>query len=386
MAKSSQITTGLKYLLAPKSAKLGAVLVVYGDEGFLKQEVIAELQRQILGAHEDEFSATTFIGNESDWKDVVDALSTVSLFGSGKRLAIVREASGKPGKAKREDKADDDSDDSRESLEDAKDSGFISRFRPQLEQWVERPASGSVLILDAMIWPGNTKLAKAVAAKGLTIDCRVPEKGGEKNAFLSDARKWLIARSKRVHGAELQPAAADLLFDLLPLNIGMLDQEVAKLALYVEAGEKIDRELIGKYVGDWRTRTTWEMIDAMADGKAAEALRQLHLLLLAGDHPVALFGQIGYTLRNLAAAASLIAQAEARGQRPSISGALKGAGFKWKFEQAERQLKQIGRDRAGQLNEWLMDADLALKGHNSSGSGARLELERLIVRLSTAFK
>jgi DNA polymerase III subunit delta len=108
------------------------------------------------------------------------------------------------------------------------------------------------------------------------------------------------------------------------------------------------------------------------------------LLMLAGDVPVALFGQIGYTLRNFAAANTLIAQAEARGQRLPIVAALKQAGVKWQWDKMERQLKQIGRDRAGKLNDWLIEADLALKGYNSSGPRARLELERLIVKLSAA--
>jgi DNA polymerase-3 subunit delta len=389
MAKSTSSISGLEYLLKPTDFAPKPVCVVYGDEGFLKQEVISGLRRQALGDGEDEFSVTSLIGNEAEWKDVVDALSTVSLFGDGQRLTIVREASGKPGKAKKDDNADGDkSNESKEDDEDESkepgDSGFISRCRDQLEHWVGKPVAGSVLILDATTWPGTTRLAKAVAAKGLAIDCRVPEKGAELNSFVNQAKKWLIARAKSVHGAPLEPAAADMLFNLLPLSLGIIDQEVAKLALYVQPGSKIDKELVSQHVGDWRTRTTWDMIDAMAEGRAAEALRQLHLLMLAGDVPVALFGQIGYSLRNIAAAASLVAQAEARGQRLSLTTAFKEAGAKWQFEKLERQLKQIGRERAQKLNEWMMDVDLALKGHNSSGLGARLELERLIVRLSTA--
>jgi hypothetical protein len=49
---------------------------------------------------------------------------------------------------------------------------------------------------------------------------------------------------------------------------------------------------------------------------------------------------------------------------------------------AEAQLRQIGRPRAKQLYRWLLAADLALKGHNSSKDRARRELETLIVRLS----
>jgi DNA polymerase-3 subunit delta len=56
----------------------------------------------------------------------------------------------------------------------------------------------------------------------------------------------------------------------------------------------------------------------------------------------------------------------------------------FKLANAERQLRQLGRERARDLTGWLLAADLAVKGHNSADARARIELERLIVRLSSA--
>jgi len=44
----------------------------------------------------------------------------------------------------------------------------------------------------------------------------------------------------------------------------------------------------------------------------------------------------------------------------------------------------VGRPRAHQLRRWLLDADIALKGTSSAPARARLELERIVVRLATA--
>ena len=55
---------------------------------------------------------------------------------------------------------------------------------------------------------------------------------------------------------------------------------------------------------------------------------------------------------------------------------------KFVLDKTERQLRQIGRGRAKHLYNWLLEADLALKGVSSSGDRARLVLEQLIVRLS----
>lgn len=346
--------SGLDYLLAPEEHKLGPLCAVSGDEAFLKREVLHAIRRQACG--EDEFAWNTFTGKESEWRDVRDALSAVSLFGSGAQVAVVEEA-----------------------------DTFVTVHRQQLEDYVESPPAGALLVLDLKTWNGSTRLAKAVAASGLALKCQVPDRGAELGAFKRQVKAWLAERAKSLHGAKLEGAAAELLLDLLPLSLGVLDQEVAKLALMAGASQAIDTKLVQDQVGGWRTRKTWDMIDAMADGDAADALGQLDRLLLAGEQPIGLLAQVSSSLRKFSAAACLFSQAEAAGRRGSLRQALEQAGvIKFKLGDAERQLKQIGRDRAAQLDRWLLDADLAMKGHNSAPARARTELERLIVRVSRA--
>jgi DNA polymerase-3 subunit delta len=127
------------------------------------------------------------------------------------------------------------------------------------------------------------------------------------------------------------------------------------------------------------------MVDAAADGRAAEAIEQLGRLIAAGEKPQGLLPQMSHSLRQLAAATQLIETTESAGGRLSLQSALQQAGVPpFKLGTAERQLRQLGRERAKQLTAWLLAADLAVKGHNSADARARLELERLIVRLSAA--
>ena len=130
-------------------------------------------------------------------------------------------------------------------------------------------------------------------------------------------------------------------------------------------------------------RTAWEMIDAAVEGRAAEAIAQLDRLLISGEQPIGLLAQLGSTLRKFAAAAVLVEQAEAEGRRPVLRQALEQAGIvRFKLGDSEKQLRQIGRARAGQLAEWVVESDLAMKSYNSSPQRARIELERLVMRLS----
>ncbi|MDZ4657624.1 MAG: DNA polymerase III subunit delta [Bythopirellula sp.] len=360
MAKAAAtIVPALKLLLSPGDHQPQGVCAVVGDDAFIKHEVRLALSRTLLGdgllgEGTDDLGATVLEGKTAELRDVRDALSERSLFGGETRVVVIEDA-----------------------------DSFVKQYREQLEALVEKLAGGAVLILEVTSWPGNTRLAKAVAASGLTISCQVPEKGAELTAFTKLLKDWLILVAKRDHQVELKRPAVDLLVDLLPPEPGILFQEIARLALLTENKAAIDADLVREHVGGWRTRKTWDMIDAAADGNAAEALAQLDRLIAAGEEPHALLPQMASTLRRFAAAARTYEQAEAQRRPLSLRAALEESGMMaFKLGTAENQLKQIGRPRAKQLYRWLLAADLELKGHNSTKDRARRVLEILIVRLA----
>jgi DNA polymerase-3 subunit delta len=179
----------------------------------------------------------------------------------------------------------------------------------------------------------------------------------------------------------------DALVELVPLELGILVQEVTKLSLLAGDGRTIDVELVRNNVGGWRTRATWDMVDATADGRAAEALGQLDRLITSGEKPHGLLPQMASSLKRFATAIEIVESAEADRRRIAPRDALAQAGMlAFKLTDAERQLRQIGRKRARMLTEWLLAADLAIKSHNSSDDRARIEIERLIIRLGAANK
>ncbi len=350
MAKSSAKKTGaisaLDFLAHRDQNAVANVCAVFGDDAYLKSQVLAALRRALLCGDDGEFPLTTFAGKEAQLREVRDALASVSLFGDGRRLVVVEEA-----------------------------DPFVTQYRAELEDYVARPAKGGVLVLEVKTWPGNTRLAKAVAAAGLTIECKPPAE--------RQLKTWLAQRAKADHHVRLDSAAADALLELLPPELGILVQEVAKLALLAGDDRVIDVKLVRENVGGWRVRATWDLVDAAADGRAADALAQLDRLISSGEKPHGLLPQIASSLRRFATAMELIESAEAQRQRLPPRSALAQAGvLPFKLGDAERQLRQIGRVRTKQLTRWLLAADLAIKGHNSSDNAARIELERLIARLS----
>lgn len=346
----------LRYLARTAEIPPRPICVLFGDEPFLKAQALDSLRNAVLGSGDAEFCFRAFEGDDVEPRTLFDELATVALFGGGRRMVIVNEA-----------------------------DTFVSRYRPELEDYTANPKRTGVLVLEVDTWPATTRLFKQLAETGLQIDCHVP---GEEEILA-----WIRERAQRVYHAAFAAAAAERLLEIVGPQMGRLDQETAKLSLLAapagESGEKknlapIPLQLIEQSVGGWRAKTAWEMIDAAAAGDARAALVQLDRLILAGENPIGLLAQMASPLRRLAAATRIVRNTQAEGRKPQIRQALEEAGVsKWPkaMDKAEAQLRQLGVRRAAKLYDWLLEADLALKGSSSSPDRARLMLETLIVRM-----
>lgn len=335
----------LDFLAAKPGEVAARVIVAFGDEPYLVRLVRERLRVQVLG-EDGALGETVFEGRTAQWRDVLDELSTLSLFGSGPRLVVVSEA-----------------------------DEFVTRHRPALEQYLDKPKSSGVLVLEPATWPANTRLAKGVAERHLAIECKTPPP--------ARLGKWLVARAREAHQAKLSAGAAEELLEIVGPELGRLDQELAKLAGAAGSTGTIDEALVRELVGGWRTQTAWVMLDAALDGRTGEALEQLDRLLTSGENEVALLAQLAASLRRLAAATRLIGDAERAGRRPNLRAALEEVGVKsFVLGKSEAQLKQLGRTRAGRIYRTLVEADQALKG--ASRLPPRLVLERLIARWAPA--
>ena len=324
----------IEYLQSPEAHPPRPVCVAFGDEAFLKRQVLVRLRQAVLGGGEGEYSLSTFDGATAGLADVLKDLATMAMFGQGKRLVVVEEA-----------------------------DNLVTRCRGELEDYVARPRATGVLVLEVASWPANTRLYKAVAAAGfLQVECAAPKdaKGRDDPRLLA---KWLTAWARQAHGASLDAAAAELLLEMVGPELGLLDQELAKLAVSVPKGQKVTPDMVVQMVG-WRAKTVWDMLDAALEGNVGEALSQLDRLLLSGENPIAILGQVSASLRRLAAATRLFLDAKAAHRRMTPRDALQQAGLTnpYILGKVEKQLLRLGRRRGDQLYDWLLEADLDLKG------------------------
>lgn len=324
-----------EFLASRDPTQRHSVLVLYGSERFLKLEVLKRLPG--CDADDEELSMTRFTGKDAELRSVMSELLTLSMFGD-QRIVLIEDA-----------------------------DEFVSKNREALEKYVARPSKSSLLILDVKSWPKTTRLYKAVEANCLALEC-----GELKGAGLV---RWIQKTAAEEFGKSLSREAAALIVQLAGDSLGLLQQELAKLASLVGDVATVTEEDVVKVVGGWRTETTWVMLDAVRDNHVGKAIEALDKLLLAGEAPQKILGGTTFTFRKLAEATELARTGV------SLPEALRGAGvIPFAVGASEQYLRRIGFERASRILQWLVEADHEMKG--GSRVDPKLLLERLFVRLA----
>ncbi len=337
--------------LASPPSDIPSVTVIAGSDSGLRGWTVSKLNQ-----HED---LTTHDGEVARWKDVRDDLDTASLFSFGEaRRVIVRSA----------DK-------------------LVKDSRAELEQYVADTGHSSQLVLEVESLPSNTRLFKSVTKDHLLVQCSVPTVGAGRTPRpdLAKIRPFVAEHLAPKHACKITAGGIDALIELLGTDSCMLDSEIARLAVHLPRNGTINETLVREVTLGWRGKSIWDTSDAAAGGQAAEALKHLEKLMIGGERPIALLPQLSWGLRRLGTAMAAFEAKEAEGARVQLREALTTIGFKGgpqDFAKAEAQLKQLGRQRAGKLLDWLLETDLKLKGSHSQDGPDRWAMEELIFKMN----
>lgn len=325
----------LAFLELKKLPEPRPVYVLHGSEYLLKRQALAHLRCLILGDATDELAWCVVAGEAASYAGVHDELLTRP-FLSPRKVVLVEEA-----------------------------DPFVSEHRDKLERYLAKPSPVGYLVLDCKSWKSNTRLAKLVPSEA-TLNCE-----GLKRPAL---RSWLIHWTIDQHGQKLEGPAADLLIDLVGTEMGLLDQEVAKLAVYVGQGKPITATAVDELVGQSRLETAWTMLDFLGAGQGGKALETLHQLVRQGDDVHRILGAMSYQLRRL----HQVARMQQSGT--PLGDAMARAGLPpFTRDRVSQSLRQFG-NRVYVFPELLVKTDLSLK---SSDRMADLGiLERLLIQLS----
>lgn len=312
------------------------ICVIHGKNTFARREAIERIVERELDGGDETVNLSPFDGDQVDVAEVLDDVRTYSLLG-GRRVVVIEDA-----------------------------DGFVSKHRPVLERYTAAPAETGCLILVCSTFDARTRLFKAVAQIGEIVDCK-PLKD-----HVLDG--WIAARALQTYGKRMDRYAAVRLLDHAGSSQEGLDQELAKLSLYVGRREEITADDVDELVGHYREQNVFGVMDAISDGDANKALEQWRQVI-ASD-PAATgraLGGLAWALRRLIDAArrcrageSVTSIARSQWTRPEVLGP---------------RLKRTSVERCeAQLSD-LLAADLDSK---TGGATLNVAVERFIVKHSKA--
>src|SRR3954447_23385382 len=215
---------------------LKPVYALVGDDSFLQMERLAAILKQLP----PDAARIDVDGERCELADVFDELRSFAMFG-GTKVVVMR-------------KADE----------------FITRFREQLEEYLEHPSTSATLVMRVKSLPGNQRVGKMVAKVGVIEKCEPPKE--------YQLPAWISQRAKSIHKITLTPDATRLLAERIGADLGRLDNELAKLAL-VAKSDKVDIGDIEQSVVFQREQEMKDMTIELATGQPGEALKRWRQLI-----------------------------------------------------------------------------------------------------------
>ena len=189
----------------------------------------------------------------------------------------------------------------------------------------------------------------------------------------SEVARWLQDRAVQ-RGISIEPKALEALTDLVGANLRALASELEKLAMYTGA-RAITADDVRLLTPQAREERIFDLVDAVVEGRAADALRLLRRMREDGSESAShLFSLIARQLRMMVRAAELI---DARAPAEAIGAATGARGYP--LEKLTRQARAAGRSASEASLRAVERSDFSVKTGRLDDD---LALELLVVRLA----
>ena len=189
----------------------------------------------------------------------------------------------------------------------------------------------------------------------------------------SEVARWLQDRAVQ-RGISIEPKALEALTDLVGANLRALASELEKLAMYTGA-RAITADDVRLLTPQAREERIFDLVDAVVEGRAADALRLLRRMREDGSESAShLFSLIARQLRMMVRAAELI---DARAPAEAIGAATGARGYP--LEKLTRQARAAGRSASEASLRAVEHSDFSVKTGRLDDD---LALELLVVRLA----
>ena len=331
------------------SGRIAPVYYLYGDEPKLRDEALTAIRGALFGrgGGAEAFNVDRIDAETVGPAEVVDAANQLPVL-APRRLVIVRSAE--------------------RLLRADADAGQESA----LARYLKQPSPQTCLVLLGEKPDGRLRLAKEIAAAGVTVELAVPKD----HALVA----WLQEEAGRLE-KRLHPDAAGLLVAFSGNELTAASQELAKLAAFVGARKEIRVGDVEEAVKDRGAVQIWAFLDALKARDAARALETLERYLSGfrrlDDALFPLLGMLRAELRMLIQAREMEEEKGLRGSGLALALS-KEFGIKpFRAEKAVQGAARFSRRELASALRRLLGIDRRLK---SGATPPRLLLDAWVWR------
>ena len=311
----------------------GGLFFLFGDDEFLKEEAAAAITAAHLDPATRDFNYDQLRGTDVEPETLASIANTPPMMAEW-RVVVLR---------------------------DAQVLATNARGRAVVESLLDRPIPGLALILVAAL-PDKSKAQLYDRLKRTAVAVEF--------ASLSEADLpgWLNERAAE-RGLSFDTSAARALAAAKGSELGVLLQELAKLADYIGERKQITLPDVEAVVGAVLRQNRWEWFDLVGDARFREARAGLSVLLDSGETGVGLLIGLGNQFLRLGVAT-------AGGER--ALGELLPPHQRWLAQRIAKQARRWNTATVEAAIDDLLRADRLLK---SASLDERQVLEELLLRL-----
>jgi DNA polymerase III subunit delta len=301
------------------------IYLVVGDDEGDKDEIVRAFQaavpEDIQAFAFERYSAL----DTSDPNVIVNSARTLPFLGDRRVIVVTRTEKWFSGKRKGSDDAAPDEDDS------------VSGGGDALEAYLERPEPASTVVFVAAEVNRTLRVVKALLKRAVVIECWGLKGEKDPRGPATEA----LGRAGRLAAGLFKRAGLTIDRNALEPLLAHAGTDIATLRGDVERRKSVGVDDVNAVVAGTALIDQWAIVNAIEQGNAAAALRQVRIAVEAGEVPFKTLGQIGWWVRS--------------------------------------KLPQMGSpDRVRAAVDAVFQTDLAMK---SSGGEPRILLERLVVQL-----
>lgn len=236
----------------------------YGEETYFAERFVRDLQALLIPPDAGDFRLDLFYLDETNWADILDAARSMPFLFSPWRIIIVKVPERKP-----------DSDKGGE-----KEAKPVSAMEEKLlKAYFASPSSRTlmVVILPGKIRKDHSLVRVFSSLPGVVVRELRPLRADQ-------VRSWMEEKARSV-GKALTKDAARRLLEIVGCDLRLMDNEIEKLAVYVDDRKTIDADDVNQATAWVKDFDSYELNNALEKADLRECLIVLDNLFKAGIRP-----------------------------------------------------------------------------------------------------